>query len=106
MQGRSAKEEPLNSKSRRLIGNIERGQAVQLLVDGEPIPAYEGETVAAVLLAAGRRAFRRTVPGGEPRGIFCGVGVCFDCLVTVDGSQIRACVTPVRDGMQVTTTGS
>ena len=97
----------MSEKSRRLISNIERGQAIQLLVDGQPIPAYEGETVAAALLAAGRRAFRRTVPGGEPRGIFCGIGVCFDCLVTVDGAQtVRACVTPVRDGMQVTTTGS
>jgi NADH dehydrogenase/NADH:ubiquinone oxidoreductase subunit G len=38
--------------------------------------------------------------------VFCGIGVCFDCLVTVDGSQIRACVTPVRDGMQVSTTGN
>ncbi len=73
------------------------------MVDGEAIAAYEGETIAAALLAAGRRTFRHTAPGGSPRGIFCGIGVCFDCLVTVDGSQIRACVTPVRDGMRVST---
>ena len=97
----------MSEKSRRLISNIERGQAIQLLVDGQPIPAYEGETVAAALLAAGRRALCGETPGGEPRGIFCGIGVCFDCLVTVDGAQtVRACVTPVRDGMQVTTMGS
>ncbi len=94
----------MNGKSRRLTGNIERGRAVRLMVDGQALPAYEGETIAAALLAAGRRAFRHTVPGGHPRGVFCGIGVCFDCLVTVDGSQIRACVTPVRDGMQVSTT--
>jgi predicted molibdopterin-dependent oxidoreductase YjgC len=106
VRGRSAKEEGLNGKSRRLTSNIERGRSIRLLVDGQPISAYEGETLAAALLAAGRRTFRHTVPGGKPRGVFCGIGVCFDCLVTVDGSQIRACVTPVRDGMRVSTTGS
>jgi predicted molibdopterin-dependent oxidoreductase YjgC len=80
---------------------------IRLMVDGQPIPAYEGETIAAALLAAGRRTFRHTIPGGEPRGVFCGIGICFDCLVTLDGTQtVRACVTPVRDGMQVTTTGA
>ena len=97
----------MNGKPRRLTSNIERGQAIQFLVDGHPIPAYEGETIAAALLAAGRRTFRHTVPGGEPRGVFCGIGVCFDCLVTVDGTQtVRACVTPVSDGMRVSTTGN
>ncbi len=93
----------MNERSRRLTGNVERGRAIQLRVDGQLIPAYEGETVAAALLASGRRVFRHRVPGGDPRGIFCGIGMCFDCLVTVDGTQIvRACVTPVRDGMRVT----
>ncbi len=94
----------MNAKSLRLAGNVERGRAIQLRVDGQLIPAYEGETVAAALLAAGRRTFRQRVPGGDPRGIFCGIGMCFDCLVTVDSTQIvRACVTPVREGMQITT---
>ena len=94
----------MNAKSLRLAGNVERGRAIQLRVDGQLIPAYEGETVAAALLAAGRRILRQTVPGGDPRGIFCGIGMCFDCLVTVDSTQIvRACVTPVREGMQITT---
>ena len=92
----------MNDRSRRLVGNVERGRAIQLRVDGQLIPAYEGETVAAALLAAGRRIFRHRVPGGDPRGVFCGIGMCYDCLVTVDGTRIvRACVTPVRDGMQV-----
>ena len=93
----------MNERSRRLAGNVERGRAIQLRVDGQLVAAYEGETVAAALLAAGRRILRHRVPGGDPRGIFCGIGMCFDCLVTVDGTRIvRACVTPVRDGMQVT----
>ncbi len=46
----------------------------------------------------------RTTAGGEPRGVFCGMGVCFDCLVVVDGvPSTRACVTWVRDGMAVAT---
>ena len=70
-------------------------------VNGEAIPARNGQTVAAALLAAGRLAFHRT-PGGAPRGVFCGMGVCFDCLVTVDGlADQRACITPVRPGMRV-----
>ncbi len=93
----------MSGTSRRLAGNLERGRRVDVMVDGQPVLAYEGETLAAALLAAGRRTFRHTVPGGHPRGVFCGIGVCFDCLVTVDGSQIRACVTPVREGMQVST---
>ncbi len=88
---------------RRLTKNIERGGTVTVTVDGQPIAAHQGETIAAVLLAAGRRTFRHTVPGGHPRGIFCGIGLCFDCLVAVDGVQVRACVTPVREGMQVST---
>ncbi len=93
----------MSERPRRLTGNVERGRPIQLKIDGELIPAYEGETVAAALMAAGRRVFRQRVPGGDPRGIFCGIGMCYDCLVTVDGTRIvRACVTPVRDGMQVT----
>lgn len=80
---------------------IERGRTLEVVVDGRPVTAYEGETIAAVLLAEGEIAMRRTV-GGAPRGIFCGMGVCFDCLVVVDGiANTRACVTWVRDGMQI-----
>jgi predicted molibdopterin-dependent oxidoreductase YjgC len=80
------------------------GQAVTLTVDGESVQAYEGETVAGALLADGRRTLRRTRKTGEPRGLFCGMGVCFDCLVTVDGrADVRACITPVAEGMVVET---
>lgn len=80
---------------------LERGPRVEILLDDERVEAYEGETVAAVLLAQGETATRRTVKG-EPRGIFCGIGVCFDCLVVVDGvPNTRACMTWVRDGMVV-----
>lgn len=85
---------------------VERGQAITITVDGVPLPAYEGETIAGALLAAGRRAWRRT-SHGQPRGMFCGIGLCFDCLVTVNGtSNVRACVTPVAAGMVVETGGT
>jgi predicted molibdopterin-dependent oxidoreductase YjgC len=80
---------------------LERGRPVAIELDGETIEAYEGETVAAMLLALGEVATRRTA-GGEPRGVYCGMGVCFDCLVVVDGvPNTRACMTWVRDGLRV-----
>ena len=76
-------------------------------VDGEPAEAYPGETVATLLLALGRRTFRHTDHLHAPRGLFCGMGVCFDCLVTVDGqANVRACMTPVQAGMTIETGGS
>jgi len=85
---------------------VERGQAITITVDGVPLPACLGETIAGALLAAGRRAWRRT-SHGQPRGVFCGIGLCFDCLVTVNGtSNVRACVTPVAAGMVVETGGT
>lgn len=80
---------------------LERGAEVVLTLDGRPVTAYEGESVAALLLAEGITATRVT-SGGEPRGVYCGMGVCFDCLVVVDGvPNTRACVTWVREGMTV-----
>jgi predicted molibdopterin-dependent oxidoreductase YjgC len=87
----------------RIQTETQRGQAVTITVDGAPLQAYLGETIAGALLASGRRSWRRT-PQGKPRGLFCGMGICFDCTVTVDGvSNVRACLTPVADGMVVGT---
>lgn len=78
-------------------------QSVTILVDGVPVTARAGQTVAAALIAAGQRAWRRS-RHGQVRGVFCGIGICFDCLVTVDGqANVRACLTQVREGMQVET---
>jgi sarcosine oxidase subunit alpha len=80
----------------------DRGTPFDLSVDGEAVRAYPGETVAAALLAAGRRAFRRTGLSGEPRGLYCGMGVCGECAVTVDGEPgVRACVAIALPGMAV-----
>ena len=84
------------------MAGVERGRALGVFVDGAEVRAYEGESIAVALVASGRRFTRWTARTGEPRGYFCGMGVCQDCLVTVDGlPNVRACVTPVRDGMRV-----
>ena len=63
-----------------------------------------GETVASVMLASGSRALRNTRKEGRPRGLFCGIGVCYDCLVVVDGrANVRACMTRAVPGMKVRT---
>jgi predicted molibdopterin-dependent oxidoreductase YjgC len=71
---------------------------VNVTFEGRDLPAEPGQTVAAVLIAAGVRAWRTTRFGGRPRGLFCGIGACYDCLVTVNGATVRACVTEARPG--------
>lgn len=75
---------------------------ITFTVDGEPVSAYEGETLAAAMTAAGKYVGRHTQQG-KPRHVFCGMGVCFDCLAIVKGQgTVRACMTKVKDGMEVT----
>ncbi len=80
------------------------GETVPLKVDGKDIRARAGDTVAAAMLAAGVGHFRTTPVTGSPRAPYCLMGVCFDCLVTIDGVGSRqACLVPVREGMAVET---
>ncbi len=86
-----------------LDGNIERGTAVTIDINGKPVTAYLGESVATALLSEEIVAMRTTTLG-ESRGVFCGMGVCFDCLVVVDGKpNTRACMTWVKEGMDIRT---
>ena len=85
----------------RIAEGVTRPAAFTIDVDGEAVEAYPGESLAAVLLAGGIRAFRTTASG--PRGPFCNMGVCFECLVEVDGALLRACTTAARAGMRVRT---
>jgi predicted molibdopterin-dependent oxidoreductase YjgC len=86
-----------------LDGNIERGAAVTIDINGKPVTAYLGESVATALLSEEIVAMRTTTLG-ESRGVFCGMGVCFDCLVVVDGKpNTRACMTWVKEGMDIRT---
>ena len=75
---------------------------VAFFVDGQQVAAREGDSVAAALVASGIVDFRTTAEGGAPRGPFCMMGACFDCLVTIDGVADRqACMTKVRAGMRI-----
>ncbi|GLV75422.1 (2Fe-2S)-binding protein [Streptomyces hygroscopicus] len=72
--------------------------------DGRSVRAEHGQSVAAALIAAGHRSWRHTRAEGRPRGVFCGIGVCFDCLVTINGTpNHRACLVEVRPGDVVST---
>lgn len=84
-----------------LPSGVRRGAAVTISVDGAPLQAHLGESVAAALIAGGAAAIRAT-RGGSARGLYCGMGVCFECLMLVDGvPNTRACMTWVRDGMEI-----
>lgn len=92
-----------HAEDRRTPG-IARGTAFQIILDGESLTAYEGESVLGVLWACGRRVLRRSPVKAEPRGFLCGMGVCFECLVTVDGRpNVRACLQPAKPGMRIET---
>lgn len=91
-----------DSMFRRVIR--EREHSLTIFIDGTTTPARHGDTVAAAMLASGHVACRTTAVSGAPRGPYCLMGVCFDCLVTIDGSANRqGCMTPVRDGMRIET---
>ena len=86
------------------ILNLEAKAEIPIDVDGKTLFAYEGETVAAALLANGIRVFRHTAKRHEPRGLFCGIGQCTDCVMEIDGvPNQRTCMTIVRAGMVVRT---
>ena len=89
-----------------VLGKMGGGRPVTIYVDGKPIPALEGEPIAAALYAVGIRTTRYSPHSGEPRGPFCMIGRCTECAMTVDGvSNVRTCLTGVRDGMKVETPG-
>jgi aerobic-type carbon monoxide dehydrogenase small subunit (CoxS/CutS family) len=78
-------------------------ERIRITVDGAEVTAYADQPLGAVLHGLGR-PLRTSPQRRAPRGLFCGMGVCFECAVTVDGAaQVRACVTPARDGMVVET---
>jgi hypothetical protein len=80
------------------------GRPVSITVDGERLTGIAGQSVAGVLLASGIMAWRTTAAGRRPRGLFCGIGVCFDCLATVNGLRdVRLCQRQARDGDVIAT---
>lgn len=87
-----------------ILGDLPEVRRVTIEVDGHPIEAREGEPILAALYAHGFKTCRTTEKRDDPRGLFCGLGRCTDCVMVVDGvPNVRTCVTPVRDGMRVET---
>lgn len=86
-----------SAQGRRLP--VSRGREVTVTLDGQPVTAYEGETLAAALLADRVGPFGHS-RAGDPRAPLCNMGTCFECVLTVDGRPlVRSCLTPVVDGM-------
>ncbi len=91
-------------KNHPILGEPEKGRVVTFTFDGKEIQGYEGEPIAAALKAAGVMVHRYTKKEHRPRGIFCAIGRCTDCVMVVDGKpNIRTCVTPLAEGMKVQT---
>lgn len=77
-------------------------ETVSFTFEDQKVETRKGDSVAAALALAGHRHLRNSVVSGEPRGIYCMMGTCFDCLVEIDGvADVQACRTTVQDGMSV-----
>jgi predicted molibdopterin-dependent oxidoreductase YjgC len=84
------------------VGAIDRRETINIRVNGRTIAATPGETVMAALTAAGFKVVKKSNVAGEARGPFCGMGVCYECLVTVNGvPKQRSCMTEVEDNMEI-----
>ncbi|MBL4875856.1 MAG: (2Fe-2S)-binding protein [Cohaesibacteraceae bacterium] len=86
---------------RSSIGKTKRGASVEFTFDGATYHAPEGESLAAALLVAGVKTLRSSSMGGYPRGAFCFMGACQECLVNIDGTVIEACRVAVKKGIIV-----
>jgi len=76
--------------------------ALTVFIDGVPVPTEQGESVAAVLLRQPQGWSRTTPVSQTPRAPYCMMGVCFECLVEIDGrGSVQGCMTPVENGMQI-----
>ena len=87
-----------------ILGTYKKGRKVKFFFDGKELSGYEGEPIAVALKAAGLMVHRYTQKEHKPRGVFCAIGRCTDCVMVVDGvPNIRTCVTPLQEGMVVKT---
>lgn len=87
-----------------ILGEVEKGKQISFFFDGKEVKGYEGEPIAAALKAEGLMVHRYTQKEHKPRGIFCAIGRCTDCVMIVDGvPNVRTCITPLKEGMVVKT---
>jgi len=91
-------------KEHPILGKIQKGPIVTFYYDDKELEGYEGEPVAVALRAAGVMVHRHTQKRLAPRGVFCAIGRCTDCVMVIDGKpNIRTCITPLSAGMHVQT---
>jgi len=91
-------------KNHPILGIESTGDLVQIEVDGKKLKAKKGEMIIAALTANNIYINRYTIKRNAPRGIFCGIGQCTDCVMVVNGKpNIRTCITPVKEGMIIKT---
>jgi sarcosine oxidase subunit alpha len=84
------------------VAGIDRREMIHIRVNGQSFPAAPGETVLAALTAAGFKVLKKSNVRGEPRGPFCGMGICYECLVTINGvPKQRSCMTEVAENMEI-----
>ena len=87
-----------------ILGETPERKLVKFRYDGKTLEGYEGEPIASALRVAGVMAHRYTAKKHEPRGVFCAIGRCTDCVMVVDGKpNVRTCITPLAEGMTVET---
>ncbi|MEA2780859.1 MAG: hypothetical protein QOK29_2403 [Rhodospirillaceae bacterium] len=92
------------AKAIRIDQGLQRGEPFTFDVDGDSVQAFAGETVAAALMAGGRRALRVTAGRKEGRGYYCGMGVCWDCMMWLEGEgSVQTCRLPAAPGMRLRT---
>lgn len=85
-----------------VLGSLRERKKITFKFDGQTYEGYENDTIASALLANGIRTLRQHEESGTPRGIYCNIGHCYECRVTVDGvTNVRACLTPIREGMDI-----
>ena len=91
-------------KEHPILGTSPGGKKVSFIFDDKKLEGVEGEPIAAALKAAGVMVHRYTKKRHEPRGIFCAIGRCTDCVMIVNGRpNVRTCITPLEEGMKVKT---
>ncbi|MEP9819823.1 MULTISPECIES: (2Fe-2S)-binding protein [Staphylococcus] len=84
-----------------ILGKLENQKKVNFTFDNTRIEAFEGDTIASALLAAGYRKIREHEESGNARGIYCNIGHCFECRVQLNDKVVRACITSVQEGISV-----
>ena len=91
-------------KTPPILGDTPEGRLVNFTYDGQTLQGIEGEPISAALRVAGVMTHRYTKKRHEPRGVFCAIGRCTDCVMVVDGKpNVRTCITPLKEGMVVNT---